>query len=338
MSVHYEDDRLTLLLGDAREQICTLPDRSVQTVVTSPPYFGLRDYGEPGQYGNEPTVAAYVERLVQLFREIRRVLADDGTVWLNLGDSYASKARGSDAGWERSRLTNPARVQKAQAAALADAGGRHRGKADGIGEKNLLGIPWRVAFALQDDGWVLRSDIIWAKPNPMPESVTDRPTRSHEYLFLLAKRPRYYYDAEAIAEPIAPTSRARLEQAKPVVFGGDERGDGGRDDRFRTRGGGTYKGGETANKRTVWTVPTVPFDAAHFATFPPALVRPCVLASSRPGHVVLDPFSGSGTTGQVALEEGRRYVGVDLSETYLDLSLAERFTERPLDLYAGGAA
>lgn len=244
MSEHYNNGQIRLLHGDATEQVATLDAGSVQTVVTSPPHFGLRDYGEAEQYGAEATVAEYIDRLVDLFREVRRALSDDGTVWLNLGDSYSTY--------------RPV--------------------------KNLFGIPWRVALALQDDGWVLRSDIIWHKPNPMPEAVTDRPTRSHEYVFLLAKSARYFYDAEAI-------------------------------------------------KRTVWTVPTVASAGAHFATFPPALVRPCILAGTRPGDVVLDPFSGSGTTGMVALEQGRKYVGVDLNADYLDLSLRERFAEQPLDIF-----
>lgn len=201
MTVVHVDEWLTVHHGDCRVVLASLPDDSVHCVVTSPPYWGLRDYGVPGQLGLEATPEEYVADLVAVFRQVRRVLRADGTVWLNLGDSYAAKRRGSDLAWAKSRLTNPGNVQKAQAASLRDTGERHRGKGAGVKEKDLIGIPWRVAFALQEDGWYLRADIIWAKPNPMPESVTDRPTKAHEYVFLLTKSPRYYYDAAAIREP-----------------------------------------------------------------------------------------------------------------------------------------
>lgn len=327
MTVHYEDERLTLRLGDARDEVEQLETGSVQTVVTSPPYFGLRDYGEPGQYGTEATVADYVDRLVELFHEIRRVLADDGTVWLNLGDTYSSRYKGTGGTGKSTLGARHGNTDKQAERSQLRQQSTPRRLELGVAEKNLLGVPWRVAFALQADGWILRSEVVWSKPNAMPESVTDRPSRSHEHLFLLAKRPTYFYDADAIAETYdgdrAASRRARSGTVtkENSIASAYEPDAGGR-----------------RNKRTVWTVSTVPFTGAHFATFPPSLVRPCVLASTRPGDVVLDPFSGSGTTGQVALEESRRYVGIDLSATYLDLSLAERFTERPLDLYAGGAA
>lgn len=288
MSTHYEDDRLRLLHGDALEQVATLESGSVQTVVTSPPYFGLRDYGEDGQYGAEATVADFAERLVALFREVRRVLADDGTVWLNLGDSYDRKT------------------------------------------KNLLGVPWRVAFALQDDGWVFRSDIVWNKPNPMPESISDRPTKAHEYLFLLAKNPRYYYDADAIREDYLTADRPGERKSYSPGSASNYRKDGGHE---VGRSAGLPLNEAGRNKRTVWTAPTSHLAAAHFAVYPPELIRPCIRAGSRVGGTVLDPFSGSGTTGMVALQEGRKYVGIDLNADYLNLSLRERFQEQTLDIF-----
>lgn len=294
MSPYFQDDAVTLWHGDAAGTLAQLPDASVDCIVTSPPYFGLRDYGVDGQIGVEPTPAAFAAALVAVFREARRVLADGGTLWLNLGDSYAAKARGSDAGWDKSRLTNPGSVQKRQAAALRKTGERHRGKAAGVAEKNLFGIPWRVALALQDDGWILRNEIIWAKPNAMPESVQDRLSNRHEHVFLFTKRQRYWFDLDVLRE---------------------------------------HAGGR--NPGDVWTIPTQPFAAAHFATMPPELARRCVLAGCRPGGVVLDPFSGAGTTGLVATENDRRYVGIDLNEQYLELSLRTRLKQGVLDLGVG---
>ena len=319
---YYSDDLITLWNGDALTIAQTLPDRSVQSIVTSPPYFGLRDYGEDLQMGAEGTPADYVAGMVGLFRELRRVLAEDGTLWLNLGDSYVSSPPGNkDGAFSSSTLSNPERQFEAS-----------RGHTDktrlGVPAKNLLGIPWRVAFALQDDGWILRSDIIWAKLSTMPESVTDRPTKAHEYLFLLAKSPRYYYDAAAIAEPVSEATVARLSQPGLGSQEGSTRANGG------AKTNGTMKavsGTETKNKRTVWSVAPVPFAGAHFAVYPPELIRPCILAGSRPGDTILDPFSGSGTTGMVATQEGRKYIGIDLNKDYLDLSLATRFRQPVLD-------
>ena len=277
---YYQDDAVTLHHGDALTVAKTLDAASAQTIVTSPPYFGLRDYGEAGQIGAEASFGEYVGNMVALFGEFRRVLADDGTLWLNLGDSY------------------------------------------GAG-KNLLGVPWRVALALQDDGWILRSEIIWAKPNPMPESVTDRPTKSHETIFLFAKSPRYYYDAETIKEE----SKGEWNSADGFIPEGQAKRN--IEGRIGSRADAQQFG---RNKRTVWTVPTVPFSAGHFAVYPPALIRPCVLAGSRMGDTVLDPFSGSGTTGMVATQEGRKYVGIDLNSDYLDLSLKTRFAQPVLNL------
>jgi DNA modification methylase len=273
---------MSLIHADARA--LPLRDGCVQTCVTSPPYFGLRDYGHADQIGLEPTPEAYIANLVQVFREVRRVLRDDGTVWLNLGDSYAAGGKGGGGSFP-----------------------------SGCKEKDLLGIPWAVAFALRDDGWYLRSDIIWAKPNPMPESVTDRPTKSHEYLFLLAKSERYYYDAQAIAE-------TSIHSGRVVVYDGDEK-NGTVDDSMRTRPGSTPRNIvvlPTRNRRSVWQIATMPYAGAHFATMPEALVEPCILAGSRPGDLVLDPFIGSGTVGAVGERFGRRWVGTDLS--YHDLA------------------
>jgi DNA modification methylase len=340
---YYSDDLVTLLHGDALEHARTLPDCSVQTIVTSPPYFGLRDYGEEQQIGAEGSVGEYVARLVALFSELRRVLADDGTLWLNLGDSYGgntsigrndSGRNFTGGGGNRVGTGNPG----------------HQGQKPSIGTaKNLLGIPWRVAFALQDDGWILRSEIIWHKPNPMPESVTDRPTKAHETIFLFAKSSAYYYDAESIAEPsVKGDAGSRFDTGKTDAhqlgraqkgprFGGNkygDTGDGGADDKTRTKSGNVYTSDGTRNKRTVWTVATVPFPGSHFAVYPPNLIRPCILAGSREGDTVLDPFSGSGTTGMVATQEGRKYIGIDMNSDYLDLSLKTRFAQPVLNLGA----
>lgn len=319
MKPYYEDDTITLHCGDALAVAKTLESGSAQSIVTSPPYFGLRDYGHDGQMGAEDSFEAYVAGMVALFSELRRVLADDGTLWLNLGDSYNSTTSNQNG-------TGATGIEGGR----HDRGGERRKElpSAGLPAKSLLGIPWRVAFALQADGWILRSDIIWHKPNPMPESVTDRPTKSHEYLFLFAKSPRYYYDALAVAETATGNqSNAALsfvrESKSPLVPGHKER------QHRLDRSEPTIDG--LRNKRSVWSVPTVPFSAAHFAVYPPELIRPCILAGSRLGDTILDPFSGSGTTGMVATQEGRRYVGIDLNNDYLDLSLRTRFLQPSLD-------
>jgi DNA modification methylase len=294
-----------LIRGDARR--LPLVDGCIACVVTSPPYWGLRDYGAPQQIGLESTPEAYVAQLVAVFREVRRVLADDGTAWLNLGDSYAGG--GGFCPGAPSNLAGSKQTTQ---------GGSIRGSIKPQGDikaKDLVGIPWRVAFALQADGWYLRSDIIWSKPNPMPESVTDRPTKAHEYIFLLAKAARYYYDADAIAE----------SGAKPIGSNGNF---GNKDAQARRvaaltgnmRPGVEYLIDGTRNKRSVWHVSTQPYPDAHFATFPEALIEPCILAGCPVGGRVLDPFIGSGTTGAVAERLGRRWVGVDL--TYQPLARA----------------
>lgn len=298
-----------LLVGDCREQMRALPDRSVQTCVTSPPYFGLRDYGVDGQLGLEPTPTEFVAAMVEVFREVWRVLADDGTLWVNLGDSYASSPRGNKPGdTSTSSLTNPKRQ---------DSLGRGRmdtAKASGLAHKQLIGVPWRVAFALQEDGWYLRQDIIWHKPNPMPESVRDRCTKAHEYIFMLSKSPRYYFNAEAVKEPVAESTTARLAQPTLHTQVGSARVPGKTNGNMKAVGNG-----ETRNKRSVWTVTTKPFKGAHFATFPPDLIEPCILAGSRPGDTVLDPFGGSGTTAGAALKHGRNAVLCELNPEYAAL-------------------
>jgi DNA modification methylase len=278
-----------ILVGDVRESLRGLPDGSVRTVVTSPPYWGLRDYGHDGQIGLEQTPEEYVREMVGVFREVRRVLADDGTLWLNLGDSYGSG-------------------------------------------KQLVGIPWRVAFALQADGWLLRQDIIWHKPNPMPESVTDRCTKAHEYVFLLTKQPRYYYDADAVSEPISVANRLHYDKYAALPSRGQTKQYADRNDAGNsgTQCGFSKPGLTHRNRRSVWTVTTKPFKGAHFAVMPEALVEPCVLAGSAAGDTVLDPFSGSGTVGVVALRHGRNYIGCELNPEYADLSRKRICDDQPL--------
>lgn len=310
-----------ILRGDCRDVLKTLPSTSVHCVVTSPPYFGLRDYGVAGQIGLEPTVEAFVEELVAVFRDVRRVLRTDGTLWLNLGDSYASGGRGGGA--ENSK-------QQTNVGALL---GPKKAPA-GYKPKDLLGIPWRVAFALQADGWWLRQDIIWSKPNPMPESVTDRCTKAHEYLFLLSKSERYYFDAEAIAEPFAderqgnPGTYNRTTQAAKGP--NRDRADTG----FLNNGAGWNDNGEktTRNKRDVWEITSAPFPDAHFATFPPALIEPCLRAGCPKGGTVLDPFGGAGTTGLVADRLGRNAILIELNPEYA--AMAERRIKGDAPLFA----
>lgn len=289
-----------ILCGDAVERLRTLDADSVHCCVTSPPYFNLRDYGAPGQLGREATPEEYVEKLVGVFREVRRVLRPDGTLWLNLGDCYTSggrKTRGFD--------------QKLPARAASQ---RPR-TPQGMKPKDLIGIPWMAAFALRSDGWYLRQDIIWHKPNAMPESVKDRCTKSHEHIFLLSKAGRYYFNADAVREPFATPPRAGERRSyRPGCtssFGLDR---GHVEQRGNFAGLPLHPGGR--NKRDVWTVSTSSFKGAHFAVFPESLVEPCVLAGSPKGGVVLDPFMGSGTTGVVAQRLGRRFIGIDINPDY----------------------
>lgn len=341
-----------IILGDCIDGMQTLPDQSVQTVVTSPPYYGLRDYGtatwiggdascdhvhsynmhkgeradrdQTGykklyqdicgkcgasrldqQIGQEQTPDAYVKKMVSVFSEVKRILRDDGTVWLNLGDSYAGNnsqaSNNGRAGYgtPRERIINRT--------------------GEGLKSKDLIGIPWRVAFALQADGWYLRQDIIWHKLNPMPESVTDRCTKSHEYIFLLSKNEHYYYDNEAIKEKATSGTDIGILRTKSVdnlklseLNSIQNRVDAGIDSRFAGTG---YR-----NKRSVWSVGTISYTGAHFAVYPPKLIEPCILAGSRIGDTVFDPFNGSGTTGYVALSNNRRYIGTELNPEYIKLS------------------
>ena len=290
---------IKILNGDCREVLKTMPDCSVHCCVTSPPYFGLRDYKVDGQIGLEQTPDAYVAQLVAVFREVRRVLADDGTLWLNLGDSYSGSGKGP-AG-NLGKIHNEREIK--QTSGIVP---------DGLKPKDLIGIPWRVAFALQADGWYLRQDIIWHKPNPMPESVKDRCTKSHEYMFLLSKSERYYFDAEAIAEPSVTNDPRR-----PYTSVGAKQIDGRTEWKSGERRGGNDF--TKRNRRDVWTVATKPYKGAHFATFPPELVRPCILAGCKKGGTVIDPFGGSGTTGQVCEEEGRNSILIELNPAYIEL-------------------
>lgn len=298
------------MIVNADARFIPLADGSINCVITSPPYYGLRDYGIDGQLGLEPTPDAYIANLVEVFRECKRVLKDDGTLWLNIGDSYAGNmsraSNGGRAGFgtEREGIFN-------------------RGGA-GIKDKDLIGIPWMLAFALRADGWYLRQDIIWHKPNPMPESVKDRCTKSHEYIFLLTKSARYYYDAEAVKEPVSEVSLKRAEYGwdcdRPSTKNGSMGGEGIHTERMGTR----FVDPAGRNKRSVWTVPTRPYKGAHYATFPPDLIKPMILAGCPAGGIVLDPFVGSGTTVMVATELGRRGIGLDLNMKYLDVNARER--------------
>lgn len=302
---------MSYLLCQANALRIPLADESVQCCVTSPPYWGLRDYDVAGQLGLESTPDEFLASMVAVFREVWRVLREDGTLWLNIGDSYAGQGAASqeqtDADIRFARVGN-ALIKKQ----------RRVGTVAALKPKDLVGIPWRLAFALQADGWYLRSDIIWAKPNPMPESVTDRPTKSHEYLFLLSKSERYYFDADSIREPHVDFERG----ANGTRVGSkDERRESGV--RTGTMNNIDRGGAERAynpagrNIRSVWNIATESYPGSHFATYPRKLVEPCVKAGSKPGDVVLDPFSGTSTTGVVALALKRRYVGLDLSRDYL---------------------
>jgi site-specific DNA-methyltransferase (adenine-specific) len=252
----------TIIEGDSYIALQKLADESVQCAVTSPPYWGLRDYGTEGQIGLEDQMQQYINNLLAVFREVKRVLAPDGVLWLNIGDGYTSGNRSYRAPDKK----NPARTMSVRPCTPA-----------GLKPKDLLGVPWRIAFALQSDGWYLRSDIIWNKPNAMPESVKDRPTRAHEYMFMLTKNEKYYYDYQAVKE-------------------------------------------DNRNRRTVWNINTFPFPEAHFATFPPNLILPCIISSSRSDDYVLDPFFGSGTVGEVASRHGRRFVGIELNPKYIAIA------------------
>ena len=293
---------IQILVGDCRETLKQLPDQCVQTCVTSPPYFGLRDYGHDGQIGLEQTPQDFVDQLVSVFREVKRVLKDDGTLWLNLGDSYSSF---KDQSVRYQTLAGKSRDEPHSGKA-ANRNGKVLSEC-GLKNKDLIGIPWMVAFALRADGWYLRQDIIWNKPNPMPESVEDRCTKAHEYIFLMTKSPKYYFDHEAIKE------KATSEN-KPRAFGAKKQ-----DGTFRNDVGNVFEDNGTRNKRSVWSVNVAPFKGAHFATFPEELIAPCILSGSKAGDIALDPFGGSGTTGKVALEYGRKAILCELNPEYVKI-------------------
>lgn len=340
---------VTILQGDCRAMLRTLPADSVQCVVTSPPYWGLRDYGVAGQLGMEPTYQEHIAVMVEVFREVRRVLKPDGTMWVNYGDSYASSVNGRSA------------------ADTKAAGGDDRTFRDKpfstvqgvLKPKDLCGIPWRFAFALQDDGWFLRQDIIWSKPNPMPESIRDRCTKAHEYVFLFSKSGRYFFDGDAIREPAAPASVARWNQdidqqrgsnrvpgktnGTMKAVGGPRSlrnsfareskntpGDHDQKPQHRPEREPVDYSTETRNRRSVWSIPTQPFSEAHFATFPPELPELCIKAGSREGDTILDPFFGAGTTGLVADRLRRHCIGIELNPDYAAMAARRIDGDAPL--------
>ncbi|HEX5426595.1 MAG TPA: site-specific DNA-methyltransferase [Candidatus Acidoferrales bacterium] len=303
---------MSIYNGDVLSTLRAMDDQSIHCCVTSPPYWGLRDYGCEGQIGLEPTPEQYISKLVEVFREVRRVLRDDGTLWLNLGDSY---------------FRDPGKGDRSEYLGLnkniADSGCHRASQArsipNGMKPKDLVGIPWSVAFALRADGWYLRQDIIWSKPNPMPESVRDRCTKAHEYMFLLSKNERYYYKADAIAEPVVADEATQKSKNRTR---NEQRGKGDDNGTYHSRGAATpfsnWK--PVRNKRSVWEVGTEPLPEAHFATFPTALIRPCILAGCAPGGVVLDPFVGSGTTLLVAEILNCAGIGIELNPEYVEIA------------------
>lgn len=293
--------------GDCRQIMKKWASQGIkaQTCVTSPPYYGLRDYGHDGQIGLEETPAAYIDAMVEVFRCVWDVLEDDGTLWVNIGDSYCGTgSKGDFVDPKNPNGRNGQSVSKTQ-------------KIEGYKSKDLIGIPFMLAFALRNDGWYLRQDIIWHKPNPMPESVQDRCTKSHEYIFLLSKKQKYYYDINAMQEP--------------AIYAGDDRGARGDSRRGTEANSMSGKTGETRNKRSVWSVTTKPYAGAHFAVFPPDLIEPCIMAGAPIGGIVLDPFMGSGTTAQVAQNLGRKYLGCELNTDY-EILQRERLKQQSLEL------
>lgn len=321
-------------VGDALETLKKFESESINCCITSPPYYGLRDYGVDGQIGLEDSPEEYIERLSAVFDEVWRVLRPDGTLWVNIADSYFGSGKGS------ARYPENAKKYK-QGSNRGTTGAKKtaiKWKSDEIKPKDLIGIPWIFALELRRRGWYLRQDIIWAKPNPMPESVTDRCTKSHEYLFLFSKQNHYYFDAEAISEPVAPRTIQRLGQdiksqkgsylpgktngnmkAAAPRFGGKKYSEN-KDGFYRTKSGNIYDFRDRRNKRDVWTVTTKPFKDAHFATFPEDLIEPCVLAGCPIGGVILDPFFGSGTVGVVCTRKQRNYVGIELNPKYVNMA------------------
>lgn len=301
----------TIFCGDALDVLRTLPDNFVHCCITSPPYYALRDYGVDGQIGREDTPAQYVARLTEVFSEVRRVLLPSGTLWLNIADTYC----GTGSKGDHLDPKNPS-GRNGQCVSLAQ-------RVENVKAKDMIGIPWMLAFALRDYGWYLRSDIIWQKANPMPESVTDRPSRCYEHIFLLSKSRRYYYNAAAVAEPVAESTPARMRRG----FGASNKYSadipGQKHQRINDHRPDGYAASEIPqlrNKRDVWQINTVPYRGGHFAAFPPKLAETCLLAGCPPGGVVLDPFLGSGTTAAVAKQLGRHYIGIELNPEYCTLA------------------
>jgi len=326
---YWADTQVTLYAADALDLLHQLPDTSVNCCVTSPPYFGLRDYGVDGQYGLEASPAEYVERLREVFTEVRRVLTDDGTLWLNIGDSYSGSwgNQGRKEGRGMQRPVNTGMIQPVH-------DGRYPATASNTGAikpgappaKNLYGMPWRVAFALQDDGWIWRNTIPWHKPNAMPESVTDRLANRWEPILMLAKSARYWFDLDAILEPLT------RPEATGHTFGGVNKGPhGGIGATERRRGGNAYTPRQGRNPGDVWTIPTQPFPGAHYAVMPPEVALRCVKAGCKPGGIVLDPFAGTGTTCEAARRLGRKAIGIDLNPASLDLAIKHRLGQSVLD-------
>lgn len=340
--IYLQDPDVTIHCGDVLDVLPTLPADSADCVVTSPPYWGLRDYGVDGQLGLEQSFDEFVDSLVRVFREVRRVLAPHGTCWLNLGDSYANGAPGGGSVFDSGRTDGREFYE----------GDKPRGRtkaatlSPGLKPKDLIGQPWAVAFAFRADGWYLRSCVIWAKPNPMPESVTDRPTTSHEYVFLLTKQSRYFYDADAVREPAVwerwgdqtivkeqPGKASWITPKGKNELSPDRRRAGFNERWNQSEANGTVR--DSRNLRSVWTIPTQPYPEAHFATYPEELVRRCLLAGCPDGGTVLDPFLGSGTTAHVARKHGRKCIGIELNESYCELA-SKRLAQ--LSLLAEGAA
>lgn len=305
-----------IITGDSYSCLATLPAESIQCVVTSPPYWGLRDYGVEGQLGLEKTPEEYVQKMVEVFREVRRVLKKDGTLWLNLGDSYTGPKGNNKGNLLKAAQISDGHVRENQ---------NHRGARGethpsvqmktpmGLKPKDLVGVPWRIAFALQADGWFLRQDIIWHKPNPMPESVRDRCTKAHEYIFLLSKSPKYHFDYEAIKEPSVEFQKGRVRQRTKINGVSFE-------DTMKLKLPNECAVTEFRNKRSVWSVTTKSFKGAHFATFPPDLIEPCILAGARPNDLVLDPFAGAGTVGLVCKQLGREFIGIEINPEYVKIA------------------
>tara|TARA_Y100001934_G_scaffold283850_1_gene408029 strand:- start:2407 stop:3393 length:987 start_codon:yes stop_codon:yes gene_type:complete len=321
-----------ILQGNVTDKLKEIESNTVQCVVTSPPYWGLRDYGSDGQLGLEETPEIYVENMVEVFREIKRVLKKDGTVWLNLGDSYNNYRPGGVIQCKQTLAKNNGSV--------VDYSGKRNNKITALKEKDLVGIPWRVAFALQSDGWYLRQDIIWHKPNPMPESVKDRCTKSHEYIFLLTKSAKYYYNIDAIKEKAtwvenrsSGMERNAESYRNKVKYNDTNYGGGGTS--FKGHSGNYKANGKLINpdglrnKRSVWSINTKPYKEAHFAVFPPKLPELCIKAGSAEGDIILDPFFGSGTTGWVAQRLGRKWIGIELNPEYIKIA-NKRFQQQEL--------